>query len=297
MPTPDLAQTVETIRFLHRQRKFAMGQRKRADLALGSFLRLMLGWRADLPAAEAAEIRRVAAAWAQGEQTAEHAQLFDALAPVIEASHAARAPYDAIERDVTKRMEKLAKSLAVWGEWGEAQRGFGARSLAVIVGEAGDIGSYRSKSTLWKRMGLGLVDGDRQGAPGAGASAEDWQRHGYNASRRAAMFVIGDVLVKVGDHYREVYLRRKAFECAKAEAAGLVVLPSAKITKALKPTAISEGQVHKRAQRYMEKQLLRDLRNAWRRAEGLGTAAETANRKTPSANPIHYENESAAPAA
>lgn len=258
--TADLDATVAEIVFLHRQRNFAMGQRKRAVLAMGAFLRTVLGWRADLPEAERRQIAAMSAAWLKG--NGEGAD-WAAFAPMIDASRAATAPWDAIEGESTRRMEKLARSLPVWPAWGEAQRGFGARSLAVIVGEAGNLSVYANKSKLWKRMGLAVIDGLRQGAPGAGASAEDWMVHGYNPMRRSAMFVIGDALVKQGAEYRAVYLARKAYERQRFEAAGFIVLPAARITRALKATSVSEGHIHARAQRYMEKRLLRDLWQAW----------------------------------
>jgi hypothetical protein len=49
-----------------------------------------------------------------------------------------REKYDAIERQSTKAMEALAKTLPVWS-WAETVRGFGAVSLATIVAEAGDL--------------------------------------------------------------------------------------------------------------------------------------------------------------
>lgn len=283
-PMPEtLADTIGEIMFLHRQRNFAMGQRKRAGLALGAYLRTMLGWRADLPEAERRHIAATAAAWMKGEGEGDE---FSAFQPMIEASRTATAPWDAIEAESTKRMEKLARHLPVWAAWAEAQRGFGARSLAVIVGEAGDLANYPSKSHLWKRMGLAVIDGVRQGAPGAGATAEDWVEHGYRPARRSAMFVIGDVLVKSGAHYRDVYLARKAYERAQFEAAGFAVLPSAKITKSLKASSVSDGWVHRRAQRYMEKRLLRDLWQAWNGRKAIAAVPpDEADSRLPSALP------------
>ena len=158
-------------------------------------------------------------------------------------------------------------TLPVLTGFGEAVRGFGAVSLAVIVAEAGDLSAYPKEGHLWKRMGLAVMDGVRQGGLSKGAASEDWIEHGYNATRRSKMFVIGDVLIKTAGVYREVYLARKDYERARAEAAGLAVLPSAKIGKANAATSISDGHIHRRAQRYMEKRLLKDLWQAWNRPE------------------------------
>src|SRR3546814_18013086 len=93
------------------------------------------------------------------------------------------------------------------------------------------------------------------------------------------MYCVGECLIKPGP-YREAYLRRKDYERARAEAAGLTVLPAAKITKAKAATCMSAGHVHRRAQRYMEKMLLRALLAAWKRAEAATAALEAPEDRT-----------------
>ncbi len=274
-PTVNYAATIAEIKHWHRQRVFAMDQRKRSDLALGAFMRSQLGWSRSLPKAEADSISERAADLvalgekvAKGKATGIGDSVFAQWSPVILASIRGRAHWDAIESAATKEMERLASSLPVWTSFGEGVRGFGARSLAVIVGETGDIGSYATVAKLWKRMGLAVMNGVRQGGLRKTASAEDWIAHGYSARRRSYMFVIGDVLVKNKGTYREVYLARKEYEREQAAVRGLIVAPSAKIPVARKAEFISDGHIHKRSQRYMEKRLLRDLWQAWRRTLG-----------------------------
>lgn len=279
---PSLAFIIAEIRAWHRQRVFAMDQRKRSDLALGAFLRTQLGWSRALPKAEGEKIRKQAAELIalgekvfKGKATAIGNPSFDQWGAVILAAIQGRSHWDAIESAATKEMERLAKSLPVWSTFGEGIKGFGARSLAVIVGEAGDLSLYANPAKLWKRMGLAVMNGVRQGGLRKTASAEDWIAHGYNAKRRSFMFVIGDVLVKNQNDYRAVYLARKDFERAKAHAAGLTVAPAAKIPEKRKHEFMSDGHVHRRAQRYMEKRLLRNLRSAWRRAAQESTTERT----------------------
>lgn len=266
--SPDArAAACAAIRYHHRQRCFAMETRKRMDLSLGAFLRMMLGWRADLPSSERTAIAArardmVAAAERDGDMDGE-------FAAVILATIKAREPIDKIEAENRKAMEGLARSLPVWGDFGEHIRGFGAASLGTIIAEAGDLSAYPKKGHLWKRMGLAVMDGVRQGGLAKNAAKDQWIAHGYNASRRSKMFVIGDVLVKTRGPYRDVYLARKDYERARAEADGLAVLPSAKIIKANAAMSISDGHIHRRAQRYMEKRLLRDLWQAWNRPEAI----------------------------
>lgn len=159
------------------------------------------------------------------------------------------------ERQAIEKYLANAAMLLPVHAWVKAVRGFGDMSLACLVGEGGDIGSYRSVAGLWKRFGLGMVETVDE----AGVVTRSRQRlvannpelairHAYSPSRRSVVFVIGDVMVKMnrGD-YRAVYDARKTYEIAR--------------DPEIKPIV-----AHRRAQRYMEKRLLKHLRQAWRAA-------------------------------
>jgi len=292
----DLETIVEEIRYHHRQRVFAMEQRKRADLAVGAFLRVQLGWRKDgEKSANDFARKRAGEMIALGEKLVREAAKsedkrkpvdgrdaadFIEWEPVIVASVMARAPFDKVEANAEKSMGKLAAELPVW-PWAEAIRGFGAVGLAVIVGEAGDLSRYDNPGKLWSRMGLALKPNDkgemvRQGGLAKSASKDAWIAHGYNRMRRSRMFTIGDSLLKgnADGEYRSLYLERKEYERAKAEAEGLTVAPAAKIPAKRAAEFRSDGHIHRRAQRYMEKRLLRDLWRAWREANVTTSSAE-----------------------
>lgn len=232
----------EQIRAYHRQRCFAMEQRKRADLALGAFLRTQLGWSLNLPEKERKAIEKAAQELID-EPSGEWADL-------ISSALQSREPFAKVEKAALKQMEKLAKELPVWEIFGANVRGFGAGSLAVIVGEAGDLSNYPDESKLWKRMGLAVMDGVRQGGLAKGAKKETWIEHGYNPMRRSRMWNIGDTLIKGNrdGYYRTIYLQRKVYEIAR--------------DPEMKPIV-----AHRRAQRYMEKRLLKHLWQAWRAAD------------------------------
>lgn len=298
MSPGDLERTIGEIRYWHRRRCFAMDQRKRTDSSLAWFLKLALGWNKVLPKAEREAVEaRVAGLIAAGEASVEAGRLaeretlskrearslakaeqkaacddsaFAEWRDLIEGSVVARAPFDAVESQATAEMERLAETLPVWPWFSANVFKDGSRSLAVIVGEAGDLASYPKQGHLWKRMGLAVIgpgDGTldtRQGGLLKGAPKAEWVAHDYNAKRRSTMFVIGDCLVKGKTIYREIYLRRKDHERARAEADGLKVVPAAQIPEGRMHEFTSDGHVHKRAQRYMEKRLLRDLWRAWR---------------------------------
>jgi hypothetical protein len=237
-----LQETIDRIRYWHRQRCFAMEQRKRNDLALGAFLRTMLGWSKDKPEAERKKIATQAAALLKSKDDHE-------WSAVIAAARLVRKPFSDIEKRALQEMQSLAETLPVWSSFGAGVRGFGAASLAVIVAEAGNLANYPDKSKLRKRMGIAVLDGVRQGGLPKGSSAEDWIAHGYNLQRRSRLWNIGDALIKGNrdGKYRGAYLRRKEYELARE--------PDMKPIKA-----------HRRAQRYMEQRLLNDLWRAWRGA-------------------------------
>lgn len=323
--SPEISEIVDAIRQFHRERCYWMEQRKRANLALLSFLKSQLGWRKDgtaegnaaaaqqtaalIELAEAIEQqqakidKRHAKACAKATNGAkpererresiegEDDPLFRKWGPLIHGSIAVRHPFDQYEGGAEKELARLAGQLPVWREFGEGVKGFGVLGLAIIVGEAGDLSNYATHSKLWKRMGLAFMeqDGVRQGGLPKTASAEDWIRHGYNQKRRSRMWNIGDAIIKSAGPYREVYLARKEYERKKAEEAGLIILPSAEIAKLVKKGRKyaefrSDGHIHRRAQRVMEKKLLRDLWKAWRRA--TVEVAERPMKALPAAKPI-----------
>jgi len=263
VPDPDLSQTVAEIIAAHRKRCFAMETRKRLDLALLSLLRTALGWSLALPADERDAIKERAMAIADGETDDPDA---DTWAGIVEAHNAGRKPFEAVEKAAARDMDRLARTLPAWPWFAENVFKLSAVSLAVIVGEAGDLSRYANPGKLWKRMGVALVGDVRQGGLAKNAAKAEWIAHGYSRQRRSRLWNIGDSLVKKQGYLREVYLARKAYERVKAEARGLTVAPAAKIPAKRAAEFMSDGHVHRRAQRYMEKRMLRDLWSAWRAA-------------------------------
>jgi hypothetical protein len=164
-----------------------------------------------------------------------------ALVHCVETTMAAR-------KAVEKQLEKLAKSLPVYETFTKPTKGLGAGGLALIIGETGDLSQYANPAKVWKRMGLAVIDGGRQRRVAGNADAA--LLHGYSPHRRQIMWNIGDSMIKVGDTYRQVYLDRKAYETAKNPDAAKIVH-------------------HRRAQRYMEKRILRNLWRAWRDLHGV----------------------------
>lgn len=284
-----LDETIEAIVAAHRERCYWMEQRKRSDLSMGAHVRTMLGWSLALPPEEREAIRQRAAdmlvageryvkanerlAGRLGRLTSEEANAaIEALPPrptecaeVIIATIEMRRRVDGLEAQQTKTMEQLARSLPAY-EWAQGVRGFGALGLAIIVAEAGDLSKYATKGKLYKRLGLAVIDGVRQGGLPTGAPKDAWIAHGYSPRRRSRIWTIGvAVLMSGNERYRKIYLDRKAYEVAKAEAEGLTVAPAGKIPAKRRHEFRALGHVDARARRYTEKRLLLDLWRAWRR--------------------------------
>lgn len=167
------------------------------------------------------------------------------------------------EMGITKALESSAKELPVW-PWVESLRGVGACGLGKIVGSAGNLSNYSNPAKLWKRMGLAVINGERQRMVKDPELAAEM---GYSPRRRAVMHVVGDAAFKCQGYLRDVYLERKEREIEKAHEEGLEVAPAREIPKDEKERFRSQGHIHNRALRYMEKRLLRELWRAWRDAE------------------------------
>lgn len=165
----------------------------------------------------------------------------------------ARKPYE-------KHLERLATELPVW-PWVASVRGFGALGLAQIVGECGDLHNYANPAKVWKRMGLAVIDGARQGKR---TDPEEALAHGYSPHRRSIMYVSSDSLIKGNRDgaYRAYYLAEKERQRAK--------LPDA-----------PQAHIHNRALRHTAKRLLRDLWRSWRATGNLSPEINVPDQDAP----------------
>lgn len=304
-----LSDVVAEIRYVARFKRFHLEQQRRATLALGGFLRTMLGYYEAETAAEkrsavertarliecgeaalrieelttrpgeltGGEKRSLAAARKKEQRLRADLPEYGDYADAIMAALLARRPHDEQRAMLERRMAELAGYLPV-AAWAEGVRGLSPLGVAEIVGVAGDIGEWRTRSNLWKRFGLVPHDGKSYATWRAkgGLSKADWVRAGYSPSRRSVAWNICDVLIKAGGEYYHLYVDMKAEEANKAEAAGLVVKPAASIRKAEASTCISLGHIDNRAKRRMTQRFLCDLRGEWRRANKAETTRSEA---------------------
>lgn len=160
-----------------------------------------------------------------------------ACAPLVVTMKQGIESIEAYRANVEKRMGEIAATLPA-ADFAESVRGFSVMRLAVLIGEAGDLSDYANPGKLWKRMGVAPIECYKMEKKDGGEGYTKPKR------RRSELFVIGDCLVKGnGDGpYRALYLERKEYEADRVK---------------------TKMHAHRRAQRYMEKRLLKDIWVAW----------------------------------
>jgi hypothetical protein len=272
--SPNLSPAIDALAELQFRRTTYIREVNALNNRVRSMIRRALGWQWDMPEKDREALNKKAGklqaliekgeALPDADTLAGNAMMADVL--VFARS---REPLDAARKQVEKEMRKLSRSLPIWASWAEGVRGLGDLGLAVIVAEAGDIGSYANPAKLWKRLGLAVINGERQQKK---ADADLAAQHGYNPRRRAEMYaVVADPLFRgqwrgekevdgittpagpIGP-YGEVYA------CEKAKA-----LPRIEATKELPAKDRWNGlRVERHARRLMTKRLLVDLWKAWR---------------------------------
>ena len=246
----DVPALVAGIRELHVRREQAVRMRMRLDNACRAFARRLLGFQTMLPEAQREGIRKRAEALVNGlmkggNPATESERVVSNLRPMVDATKLARMPFDGIDKACAAKMATLAEQLP-GAEFVASVRGFGLAGFAQIVGEAGELSNYANPAKLWKRMGLAVFDGKAQRKS---TDAELAVIMGYSPRRRSISWRIGDCLIKgnKGEYY-QLYVDRKAMELEK--------LPADAKGRKL--------HAHRRAQRYIEKRLMRNLWRAWR---------------------------------
>lgn len=283
---PSVATIVAELAQLTKLRRFCIVSQSRIDRSMESLIANFIGFPPEATEkqrkavfAQAKAFRLSVEKGSEGHRLGED-HMPPALAPLIPMialSAQSRAGWDD-QRDASEdRMRELAALLPVW-EFASTIKGLGPKQFAIIVGEAGiPIGDYRTVSGLWKRMGVAVINGKRQQRK----SGDEGILQGYSPTRRAELYVIGDVMFRqqwkgasggeddgedeaVPAHptgpYGGVYAHRRAVTAPRIEATADLPLSS--------PDKWTKGRCHKDALRVMTKALLRDLWIAWRRVEG-----------------------------
>lgn len=205
-PTTSLAATVIEIVLNQKIRRHCIKAQSFADRTCESFIASMLGYRTDLPEAQrkaiyakARTMRRAVEKWGQcscdnhlegAPEAGSEDRVLAVCTPIILNSAASREGWDNLRKRTEREMEKQAATLPVEA-WRRDVRGLGLLGVAIIVGEAGDIGTYETKERVWKRLGLAVINGERQQKR---SDPEQAAIHGYKPKRHAEVWVVGDSL-------------------------------------------------------------------------------------------------------
>lgn len=268
-PTEEVTAICDEIRNLHKLRQGMIRAQTKLALQAQAVLRLAFASDDDFATEEGkAKARKRTESLYRTVKDDESHPLYPSVLPflmMLKAGDPARLAYE-------KALVKAAKRLPVYA-WVKNVKGLGDISFATIVGECGDIGSYKSVSAVWKRMGVAVMDGRRQGNPGAGAAAEDWTAHGYNKQRRSVGYVAREHVIGGMGKWRPVMGEdvdanealtpyQRAYACRARVEAEKLGLP---VTEADTGKESYKKHVSSRAHRYVEKMLLKHLYIEWRR--------------------------------
>lgn len=215
-------------------RRHYIRHRTRISNALGSLVRRRLGWRYDLPEKTTAAILkqadRIVRATVGGKAlTGADLGVCVEILDDLQASYNMYAVADEALQRITSEMEAAAKQLPVWS-WVNGIRGAGATSLAVIVGEAGNLLNYSHPDKLKKRLGLapftkdGVTHAPSTWKTKGKLSADDWVEVGYSPNRLGQIYgcvtvplrngqLVGKAKTGEGQRqahgkYGEIYLKR-----------------------------------------------------------------------------------------
>jgi hypothetical protein len=184
-----------------------------------------------------------------------------------------------------KDLIKAAKTLPIFA-WVRDIKGFGDLGFACIVGECSgnrndngefySLGDFKSVSAVWKRMGMAVIDGERQRKK----AGDDALLHGYSPGRRSVMWNVGNSLILGMGKFRPLfgedieanpdytYFQRVFALRARYEAERLPHKTGEAIKESKTNKDSYTAHAANRAKRYTEKRLLRCLYSEWRRVMG-----------------------------
>jgi hypothetical protein len=268
------------LREMQSLRRFCIKSQIRSNNSLEHLLSRAMGYHTHLPEDErkgymnaARKIRaQVEKALQDGAEPDADPRIPPAVFAMIHVSRNSRQYWDQERARREADMIAAARLLPVW-PWVQSISGIAELGLAVLVGEAGDIGNYPAPGKLWKRLGLACYDGSRQGFVPAEITGEDrkkaWMARGYNPARRAEVYAFVDdtmlraqwrgdkdehgVAVSGSDRavataahaigpYGQVYGDRRSWNAARG---------------------LMPAHADKEARRFMSKRFIRDLWTAW----------------------------------
>ncbi len=192
----------ESLRSAQRERVVLLGTRNKLANRLRAVVASKLGYHARLEPAERDRYFKEAEAVIDLVRSGQDAPFWNKL---IRTSLDGIAAFDDLKGQHEEHMVEIAGGLpvALWVAQPE-QRGFGLLFLAIVVGEAGDLGGYPGPMKLWRRMGCApysfggktLMGSTWKSGKEGKLPAEEWSLFGYSPRRRSIAYLVGDNLVK-----------------------------------------------------------------------------------------------------
>lgn len=171
-----------------------------------------------------------------------------------------RAQCEGLVKHHKKQIQTTVESLPVWEKVSDI-RGLGSLNFGEIIAEAGDLNRYANPAKLWIMMGVGMVS-DGNGGFEIQRRCKDKKKaalHRFSPKRRALMWNVGQALIKGNDgEYRALYDEKKLYY---GKTCGCFELIWDEKKQADKQKTC--GHCDKKAQRCVEKRLLRDLWRIW----------------------------------
>lgn len=260
---------------LQRRRRFCIVQQSRVNRSTEAFIAAELGYSAPRERDENTE-RRLAASKERKALFAKAAALRKAVeaggglesgddqvtaaascTPIILAAKLGRDAWDAMRDEAEAEMARIAKALPAFA-FVQGVAGFGALGFGIVIGETGDLANYATKERVWKRLGLAVIEGERQQRR---TDADAAAKHGYSPKRRAEVWAIADSMF------------RHQWRGAKEDTPAHAIAPYGAVYAARK--AATEGREwpparrDADARRIMTKALVEDLWRVWNGKEPL----------------------------
>jgi hypothetical protein len=218
----------------------------------------------DCSKGEAVEIARVMLRNRKPSKNATMPDLTDGDQHIIKARcdhfEVMRQQCEELENHHAKQIRQSVEGLPVWNQASDI-RGLGALVLGEILAEAGALSRYASPAKLWIMMGVGLVQNgdDTFEAQRRCKDKKKAALHRFSPRRRALMWNIGQTLVKLNNgEYRALYDEKKR---QYGEECGCFEERWDEAKEKLK--AKTCGHCDRKAQRCVEKRLLRNLWRMW----------------------------------
>ena len=241
--------------------KFFVKQKNAIQNRTRAYFRVFrFGWNAQMPAEQTVKIEAKINALMEKARKGESDDA-EAIMMVTVTDEAMKPFAEPAER-IAKEMGRLAEQLP-GAAFVRATKGLGFVSIAKIIGQTGPLHKYSSKSKVWKRLGLAVIEE----APGMlvrqqkRTNAELAALHGYSPSRRSICWTAYDAMFRNQDpEYRAIYDRKKLDYLTRKEN-GVLDARGRPWTSARADNA---------ARRYVEKRVVARLWAAWRADCGIG---------------------------